>query len=125
MRDFITMRNVLATAAKAQHELCYNDFWQAGTDDVLEKELVRLTNDGLLDAEVYFGDEFGGRSKCSVAGLTPEGMEFFKLIENDKAWELVLGVLRKADIDISYPLLKEVCEEIVKRYVVSFIPEIK
>ena len=36
----------------------------------------------------------------------------------------VVGTLKEADIDVPHPLLKEVCEEIVKRYVTSFIPDI-
>ena len=35
MRDFETMRCVLAVAAQARDELCYNDFREAGQDDKL------------------------------------------------------------------------------------------
>ncbi len=123
MRDYVTMRGVLATAAEASGELCFNDFRPADQDDKLQDELGRLTRDGLLDADVEFGSGFGVHTRCKVLGLTDEGREFYKLVENDKVWAIILGTLKKADIDISYPLLKEVCEEIVKRYVTSCIPD--
>lgn len=126
MRDYATMRGVLAIVAGAKRELCYNDFQPAAgqDDDTLERELERLTEDGLLDADIRFGSGFGERSRCSVAGLTDEGRAFFRLIANDDVWAIVLGTLKAADVDVSYPLLKEVCEEIVKRHVASFIPKI-
>ncbi|MBR1745703.1 MAG: hypothetical protein IJ734_07005 [Fibrobacter sp.] len=125
MRDYATMRGVLATAANAKSELCYNDFRPADQDDKLQEELARLADDGLLDADVLFGGGFGERTRCRVSGLTDEGREFYKLIENDIVWRIVHGTLKKANVDVSYPLLKEVCEEIVKRHVTSFIPDIK
>lgn len=124
MRDYATMRGVLAIAARARGELCYNDFRPADQDDKLKEELVRLTEDGLLDADVSFGDGFGECSRCAVSGLTGEGREFYKLVENGEVWAIVYETLRKANVDVSYPLLKEVCGEIVRRYVTSFIPEI-
>ncbi len=126
MRDYSTMRHVLAVAAQTRSEMHYTDFQlAAGQDDgVLEGELDRLTRDGLLDADVEFGGGFGVCKRCSVRGLTDEGREFYKLVENKKVWGIILETLKEADIDISYPLLKEVCEEIVKRYVTSCIPEI-
>ena len=56
MRDYSTMRHVLAVAAQARAEMRYIDFQLAAgqDDDVLEAELERLTLDGLLDAEVSF-----------------------------------------------------------------------
>ena len=123
MRDYVTMRAVLEAAANAGRELCYSDFHADGRDDKLREELTRLTDDGLLDADVAFDVGFGEVGKCNVKGLTAEGRAFPKLVENDMVWELILATLNKAGIDVSYPLLKEVCEEIVKRYVTSFIPE--
>ena len=126
MRDYVVMRGVLAAVAKASSELSYSDLWTAvcQDDQVLKDELVRLERDGLIDADVFFGKRPFEQSRCRVHGLTDEGREFYKLIENDKAWEIILHTLKAAGIDISYPLLKEVCEEIVKRYVTSCIPEI-
>ena len=123
-RCYTTMRGVLAIAADAEGVLYYRDFDAAGHDDMLEAELERLACDGLLDGDVHFGREFGERSACSVTGLTDEGRAFYKLVENDDVWEIVLSTLKAANVDVSYPLLREVCEEIVKRYVTSFIPDI-
>lgn len=127
MRSYETMRHVLAVAAKTEAELHYVDFrTTAGRDDdMLECELNRLKREDLLDGEVNLTHEFGERSCCRVAGLTDEGLAFYKLIENDKVWDIILETLKAANIDISYSLLKEVCEEIVKRYVTSCIPDIK
>lgn len=124
MRDYTVMRNVLSVAASTQRELFYSDFSGAGMDDELMGELLRLTRDGLLDADVSFGGGFGEHSRCRVSGLTDEGRAFFNLIENGEVWGIISGTLAKAGVDISYPLLKEVCEEIVKRYVLSFIPDV-
>lgn len=124
MRDYDTMRNVLFIASKAKSALHFGDFQDAGTDDSIEAELGRLTRDGLINGDVLFTTRFGERSRCKAEGLTDEGLEFFKLIENDGVWDIIRHTLQKADIDVSYPLLKEVCEEIVKRYVTSFIPEL-
>ena len=123
-RCHTTMRGVLAIAAGARDVLHYHDFDAAGHDDMLETELERLARDGLIDGDVHFGHGFGERSACSVTGLTDEGMAFYRLIENGDVWEIVLSTLKAANVDVSYPLLKEVCEEIVKRYVTSFIPDI-
>ena len=127
MRDYETMRHILAVTANAGYDLAYSDFKPgAGLDDGrLEAELTRLERDELIDADVNFTKKFGERSQCSVRGLTVEGREFYNLIANDGVWAIILATLKKANVDISYPLLKEVCEEIVKRYVASFIPDIK
>lgn len=124
MRDYETMRAALAIAASARDELHYNDFRDAGQDDQLENELARLSEDRLIEGDIHFSHGFGERSRCNVSGLTPKGLEFYRLIENEEVWLIIRDTLRKAGVDISYPLLKEVCEEIVKRYVTSFIPEV-
>ncbi|MBQ9068796.1 MAG: hypothetical protein IJ131_07010 [Eggerthellaceae bacterium] len=125
MRDYVTMRNVLMLTAAAKGKLCFNDFRGELQDDTrLKEELVRLEGEKLLDADISLDGVFGRGRKCSVSGLTPEGRAFYRLIENDDVWSIVLETLRQANVDISYPLLKEVCEEIVKRYVTSFIPDI-
>ena len=85
-------------------------------------EVRRLVSDGLVDGEVAFTKD-GACLVCRVDSVTPEGTEFHKLIENDDVWVVIFNTMKAADIDVSYPLLKEVCEEIVKRYVTSFIPD--
>ena len=126
MRDYETMRHVLTIASNAKVELHYADFQvEAGRDDdVLECELNRLKREELLDGEVRLTRESGERSVCRVRGLTVKGREFYRLIENADVWGIICQTLESAGVDVSYPLLKEVCEEIVKRYVTSFIPDI-
>ena len=58
------------------------------------------------------------------ASISDEGREFFRLVENESVWQLVLRTLDAAGVNVPYPLLKKVCEEIVTRYVSSFIPKI-
>lgn len=127
MRDYAVMRHVLTVAREARTDLYYSDFLlSVGNDDnILSQELVRLTNDGLLDADISLDGGFGSRKRCVVSGLTDEGQEFCKLLENHDVWAIILNTLKEANVDVSYPLLKEVCEEIVKRYVTSFIPQIQ
>ena len=76
---------------------------------------MRFDCEGLLDADIFLDDIFGKGRKCTVVGLTSNGHEFYRLIENNDVWAIVLDTLKQAGVDISYPLLKEVCEEIVKR----------
>ncbi len=118
------MRAVLATAARGDRPYKYGDLWSAVRDEaVLRSELVRLGRDGLLDN----GIRFQGGDGCCLGGeasITEEGREFLRLIENSGVWHLVIRTLDAAGVDVPYPLLKEVCEEIVKRYVTSFIPDI-
>ena len=121
-RSYTAMREVLSIAAKARRTLEFDDFASIHQRDKAVEELNRLKKDGLLDAVVSFAPD-GACLSCAVSGLTDEGREFYNLIENDAVWGIICETLKSADIDISYPLLKEVCEEIVKRYVVSFIPE--
>lgn len=124
MRNYDAMRAVLATAARGDRPSKYVDFWSAVRDEaVLRSELARLGRDGLLDN----GIRFQGGDGCCLGGeatVTDEGREFLRLIENDGVWHLVIRTLVAAGVDVPYPLLKEVCEEIVKRYVTSFIPDI-
>lgn len=123
-RDYDAMRAVLATAARDDRPSKYGDLWSAVRDEsVLRSELARLGRDGLLDNGIRFQDGDG----CCLGGeaiVTDEGRECLRLIENDGVWNLVIRTLDAAGVDVPYPLLKEVCEEIVKRYVTSFIPDI-
>lgn len=121
MRDYDVMRDVLATVADFGGELRYGDFAAVQQRDEVPREIARLQSDGLLDGDLLF--EGGMCMSGRVHGLTPEGREFLNLIANDGVWAIVRKTLKAANVDVSYPLLKEVCEEIVKRYVVSFIPD--
>lgn len=122
MRDYTVMREVLSLAYATARPLPFDDFYGAGQRDHVVDELKRLQREGLIDG----GFEFDGQMclSGSVDGLTPIGEEFFRDIENGDVWKIILDTLEKAGVDLSYPLLKEVCEEIVRRYVASFIPNI-
>ena len=58
-----------------------------------------------------------------VEGLTPDGRAFLRDIENERVWAIVCETLEAAGLDLSYPLLREVCEEVVRRYVMGKIPK--
>ena len=124
MRSYMTMRSVLKLAAGARRELEFDDFAGIHPRDKLVEELKRLAEERLIESTVRFS-ETDAWEGGSVACLTPEGVAFYRLIENEDVWAIVLGVLKEADLDLSYPFLKEVCEEVVKRYVANFIPEIE
>lgn len=123
MRDYQLMKQLLCIVAHKAP--CKSGAFYGLREDnaTVYKELARLQFEGLVNGSLEFDDSdvfLGG----SIEGITDEGKEFLRLIENQDVWALVLQTLRKADIDISYPLLKEVCEEIIKRYVTSCIPKI-
>lgn len=122
-RNYNVMRDVLLEAARRDAQCGYGAFCEVDPEETLRTELARLVRDGLLEGSIRF--DRGGVCLGGEVSLTDEGREFCNLIENGEIWNIVTGVLRRADIDVPYPLLKEVCEEIVKRYVLNFIPEIK
>jgi hypothetical protein len=123
-RDFNVMRRVLMTVAGSDEPVQYGAFMLIEDEDAVMSEIRRLDRDGLIETDIAFqngtGYCMGGR-----ASITEEGREFLNFIENDRVWELMRTTLDAAGIDVPYPLLKEVCEEIVERYVASFIPDIE
>lgn len=102
----------------------YGELWPAVQDEAaLRQELARLGSDGLIEN----GNRLQDGDGCCLGGgasITDEGREFFRLVENESVWQLVLRTLDAAGVDVPHPLLKKVCEEIVTRYVSSFIPKI-
>lgn len=123
MRDYEAMRDVLGHIARSNRILTFNSFKNVQQRDKVVEELRRLERELLINSTLEFEREvcLGGE----VSGLTERGVEFYRLIENDEVWRIVSEALEATNVDISYPLLKEVCEEIVKRYVTSFIPEMQ
>lgn len=119
LRNYTVMRNVLMIATGQSRT--FGDFMSVEPKADALQELSRLVEDGLIAGDVEL-DRFGACRVCEVSGLTNEGVRFWRLIENDEVWKIVLSTLGAANVDVSYPLLKEVCEEIVKRYVTQFIP---
>jgi hypothetical protein len=122
-RDYDTMRAVLAIISANDGPTSYGDFISVRDEAMLKRELARLKSDGLIESTLEFQDGSGICLGGEISGLTQEGREFFRLIENDRVWALVSRTLDAAGIDVPYPLLKEVSEEIVKRYVMGFIPD--
>ena len=121
MRDYNLMRNMLVFIGRSDGELNLVDFrW---FDDVLavRGELSRLRQEGLVESNMEFEPSY---NNGTVKGLTGEGVAFLRDIEDDYAWALMAKTLEGAGLDLSYPLLKKVCETIVERYVMSKIPEI-
>lgn len=120
MRDYNMMRNMLVFVSSGW-ERDISDFCHFGDVRSVGQELSRLREEGLIDSDMSFEPEFnGGR----VRGLTGEGKAFVRDIENDRVWELIRKTLEESGLDLSYPLLKNVCEAIVERYVMSKIPVI-
>ena len=120
MRDYNMMRNMLVFISNGG-ERALNDFCHFGDVYPVREELSRLREEGLIDSDMSFEPEFNGGK---VNGLTAEGKAFARDIENDSVWELIRKTLEDSGLDISYPLLKKVCETIVERYVMSKIPKI-
>lgn len=120
MRDYNLMRNMLVFISNGG-ERALNDFCHFGDVHSVREELSRLRGEGLIDSDMSFEPEFNGGK---VNGLTAEGKAFLRDIENDRVWELIRKTLEDSGLDISYPLLKKVCETIVERYVMSKIPKI-
>lgn len=123
-RDYNVMRWVLSAVAESGRPLGYGDFLAIEPETSLKDELARLDEEGLIESSLQFSPRDGYCMGGKVEGLTAAGREFFRLIENDGVWAVVSETLDAAGVDLSYPLLKEVCEEVVKRYVSSFIPDI-
>lgn len=117
------MRRVLLAIARADGPMEFADLMSVRPRDSLVAELGRLRGEGLIGSTL----EFDGGGAClggTVGGLTDEGEAFVRDIESDDVWAIIIRTLDAANVDLSYPLLKEVCEEIVRRYVTSLIPEI-
>lgn len=122
-RDYDTMRTILAIVAANDGPTSYGDLASVRDEAALKRELARLKADGIIESTIEFQDGSGICLGGEVSGLTQEGREFFRLIENDRVWSLVSRTLDSAGIDVPYPLLKEVSEEIVKRYVMGLVPD--
>lgn len=125
MRNYDVMREIIIDIATTKAPIEYGDFLNIKNESAIKDELCRLKDEGLYKGEIRFLDDTNTCLGGEIEGLTREGMEFYRLIENYDAWEIMRKTLKKANVDIPYPLLKEVCQEIVKRYVASFIPDIK
>jgi type IV secretory pathway TraG/TraD family ATPase VirD4 len=87
----------------------------------LEEELNRLQEEGLIlhNMKWTHGNFEGG----NVKKLTSAGVEFARELKDDKVWFICLETLNNSKLDISYPLIKKVCERIIENIVMKSIPE--
>ena len=121
MRDYELMRNILLAVVHAEKELQVRDFAQYGELNGIKEELERLKEEGLIKHNIVW-DSYG-ITLGTITGVTPKGKEFARNIENLRVWLIVSKTLEAANLDLSYPLLKEVCDEIIRRYVMGKIPK--
>lgn len=121
MRDYNLMRNLLVFIGCSDSKLNLVDFQRFGDVSAVRSELSRLRQEGLVGSSMEFEPSY---NNGTVKGLTEEGTAFLRDIEDDKVWALMVKTLEDAGLDLSYPLLKKVCETIVERYVMSKIPVI-
>lgn len=119
MRNYQLMRSILKGVAHANKPLDFYDFHSCGQDEDIQEELQRLKKEGLIEHNMSWS--YGTFNGGEVTAITEQGRDFFRNIENEKVWRLILKTLEEAELDLSYPLLNEVCEEVVKRYVMSKI----
>ncbi|WP_417062539.1 hypothetical protein [Ellagibacter isourolithinifaciens] len=121
MRDYNLMRNMLVFIGCSDGDLNLVDFQRFGDVSAVRGELSRLRQEGLIESSMEFEPSY---NNGTVKGPTMEGSAFLRDIEDDRVWALMAKTLEDAGLDLSYPLLKKVCETIVERYVMSKIPEI-
>lgn len=108
-------------ASQAEGPLVVHGFMSLGGLDDIREELDRLKEEGLIEHDISWDPAEMPLGR--VGGLTSAGRAFLRDIENERVWAIVLETLEAANLDLSYPLLKEVCEEIVRRYVMGKIPK--
>ena len=87
----------------------------------LRDELQRLEEEGLIIHDMRWDDDvfLGGM----VQKLTPAGVEFARELKDNKVWFICQETLSNAQLDISYPLIKKVCERIIENIVMKSIPK--
>lgn len=121
MRNYELMRWILIKSVNSDRPLKFSDIAKDYEISDIENELNRLVDEGLIISNIYFscGSCMGGE----ISRATEDGKMFVRNISNQKVWDLIYQTLTKADLDLSYPLLKEVCDEVVRRYVMDCIPE--
>ena len=118
MRNYTLMRGILLAIRNADKPLIFDDFSKAGTYEDVREELLRLSDENLIAEEITPNNLVS----VEMETLTKEGANFARCIENDRVFAIVYRTLKEADLDLSYPFLKEVCDEVAKRYVMSKIP---
>lgn len=120
MRNYELMRSILCKAATLKEPLSIGVFLSHYDFEEIKEEITRLSDEGLIQHSIVW--EACEMASGKITGITEEGRAFLRNIENERVWMLIEQTLKDANLDLSYPLLKEVCEEIVRRYVMSKIP---
>ena len=120
MRNYELMRSILCKAATLKEPLSIGVFLSHYEVAEIREEITRLNIEGLIQHSIVW--EACEMASGKITGITEEGRAFLRNIENERVWMLIEQTLKDANLDLSYPLLKEVCEEIVRRYVMSKIP---
>ena len=120
MRNYELMRYILCKAATLKEPLSIGVFLNNYEFEEIQEEITRLNDEGLIQHSIVW--EACEMASGKITGITEEGRAFLRNIENERVWMLIEQTLKDANLDLSYPLLKEVCEEIVRRYVMSKIP---
>lgn len=118
MRDYETMRSLLTFISKS-NELPFYEFSGFIDRSTVVDELKRMKREGLISSSLEFNGDIclGG----SVYGLTDCGADFLRMIEQPDVWRICIRTLKAAGVDMPYPLLKDICETIARRYVEKFI----
>ena len=96
-RDYTVMRDVLGTIARRSGTTSFNDFAGIQPRDSLVSELRRIDREGLFNGFLEF-DSSGACLACDTKSLTPNGEDFYRLIENDRVWGIVFKALSDADV---------------------------
>lgn len=120
MRNYEVMRFVLLEVKQSDKPISMIDFQGLYEHSEIKEELIRLSDEGLIAQKITSKNY----ATAKIESLTKEGADFARSIENEEVFTIVHRTLERANVDLSYPLLQEVCNEIVKRYVMSKIPEI-
>lgn len=120
MRNYELMRSILCKAASLKEPLSIGVFLSHYEVAEIREEITRLNIEGLIQHSIVW--EACEMASGKITGITETGRAFLRNIENERVWMLIEQTLKDANLDLSYPLLKEVCEEIVRRYVMSKIP---
>jgi hypothetical protein len=125
MRHYDLMREILIKAS-SQRKMEFSELAGLIKNSFYSKhdliaEVVQLSRDSLIFADIKIGTD-GVLLSGEIRGLTTEGIEFLRLIENSDVWEICSRTLKDAKVDLPYSLLKDVCEEILRRYTFSKIP---
>lgn len=123
MRNYDLMRRLMIYINTIHDSVDVSYLVDLGNWNSISKELTRLQAEGLIDATLQT-NQFRQVLSGELTGLTSLGVEFLRIIENPRVWCLISDTLEASEVDLSYPLLLEICTEVIKRFVINHIPKI-